>query len=93
MCGIKERFAQFADEYLKFDQIENPLHSRKDMCAFLLLAKLCPGTGAMVYAADHDIIFLDAPVDELAAAASDEDIKMLVRCGVRCTGEWLEMFV
>lgn len=90
---MKERFDKFSEEYAKFENIQMPLNLRPDLCAFLLLDKLCPGNTDIVSAVEHDVIFLDVDMERLAAVASDEDIKTLVRCGVRCEGDWLEMFV
>lgn len=70
------------DEFAKFERIESPLHPRPDVCAFLLLHKLCPGTRDMIAAAEHDIFFLDIDMEELAKAATKEDIITLLRCGV-----------
>lgn len=80
---IEALFDRFEDDFLKFDRIENKLHARPDMCAFLLLDKLVPGTRHMVCGAEHDEIFIDTDPDALAAVATEADILTLVRCGVR----------
>lgn len=86
--NLGEVFEKFNDDYIDFDKVENPLHSRPDLCAFLLLDKLVPGTGDMISAAEHDEIFLDTDVDELALIATEDDILTLVRCGVRYSEEF-----
>ncbi|TXH55119.1 MAG: hypothetical protein E6Q97_09460 [Desulfurellales bacterium] len=93
--NLKERFAAVDDEYLAFEKIAEPEHRRPDVCAFLLLDRLAPGDGDMVSASEHDEIFLETSPDELNAAASDEDILTLIRCGVRYDSEndCLAMFV
>lgn len=93
---MKNRFEQFDDEFLKFENIpdERKLHRRPDVCAFLLLDRIVGGDGDMVSAAEHDEIWLDVSPDDLAKA-SDEDILTLVRCGVRYDSniDALAMFV
>jgi len=84
MVDLEQVFEKYDDEYSKFDSIENKLHSRPDICAFLLLDKLVPGAGKdMVSAAEHDEIYLDVDCEALAAVATEEDIQTLARCGVR----------
>ena len=93
---VKEIFKIYEDEeYIKFDRINNPPSKRPDICAFLLLDRLCPGKRDMVAAAEHDEIFLDVSPEELSNVASEEDILYLTRCGVRYNEEveGLAMFV
>jgi hypothetical protein len=87
--------AEFEDEYLKFDRVENKLSERPDLHAFLLLNQLCPGKRDMVAGAEHDKIYLDISSDDLKKLASKEQLKELVRCGVMCDSEsgGLSMFV
>lgn len=83
MIDLDETFENHNDEFLKFDRVENKMHSRPDLCAFLLLDKLLPNDGRdMVCAADHDKIFLDADCERLAEVATEDDILTLTRCGV-----------
>jgi hypothetical protein len=84
MIDLEQAFEAASDEYIKFERIENPLHHRPDICAFLKLDQLVPGgTGDMVSAAEHDEFFLDVEPEKLAAVATQEDIVYLHRCGVR----------
>lgn len=83
MLDLSEAFEKAEDEYIKFERVENPLHPRPDICAFLLLDKLLPGSGDIVACAEHDEIFLDIDCEKLAEAASEDDIITLSRCGVR----------
>jgi hypothetical protein len=73
------------DEFLKFDRIspERRLSARPDLCAFLLLEHLVPGTRNIIGGAEHDEIYLSADLEALLAAATEDDIVTLVRCGVR----------
>lgn len=96
MLDIEETFAQLADsEFLNFDLVENKLHTRPDLHAFLLLDNLVPGTRDMVDDADHDIIYLSTDIEELAKVATIDHIRELSRCGVMFDEEAgsLAMFV
>lgn len=95
MIDIHELFNKYDSDHLKFDRVENKLHHRADICAFLLLDKLLPSNSDMVSASDHDIIYLDADLEELAKVATEDDILMLIRCGVHYDIETdsLAMFV
>lgn len=88
MIDLYATFEKHNDDYLKFGRVENKLHARPDICAFLLLDKLMPHDGrAMVCAAEHDEIYLDVDGKELAAVATEADILTLTRCGVRYDSE------
>lgn len=96
MIDLAATFEKFDDEFLKFENIKEPLHSRPDLCAFILLDRLVPNPGRdMVSAAEHDEIFLDTNCEALALVASEDDILNLHRCGVRYSDEFdcLAMFV
>ena len=86
--------AQFQDDFLRFEDIANPRSKRPDLNAFILLDQLVPGEVDIVGAAEHDEIFLDVDPTALAAAASDEQLQELVRCGVRYdrSRDCLQMF-
>lgn len=84
MIDLEATFEKHDDDYMKFERVENKLHSRPDLCAFLLLDKLLPNDGRyMVCAAEHDEIFLSADCGKLAEVATEDDILTLARCGVR----------
>lgn len=96
MIDIKAAFERCDDEYIKFERVENKLHNRPDICAFLLLDRLMPASGKdMVCAAANDEIFLSVDCEKLAEVATEDDILMLSRCGVRYDSEndCLAMFV
>lgn len=80
---LEALFEKHSDEYVQFERIEKPLHPRPDICAFIRLHELVPGNGDMVCASEHDEFFLDVSPDALAAVATEEDVIMLHRCGVR----------
>jgi hypothetical protein len=83
------------DDFLKFERITDPPSQRRDLCAFLLLDKLLPGDRDIVACAEHDQIWLNVDIDELAKVASKDDVVYLLRCGVWYDGdvESLSMFV
>lgn len=96
MIDLYATFEKHNDEYIKFERVENKMHSRPDICAFLLLDKLLPNDGNdIVSAAEHDEIYLDADCEKLAEVATDDDILTLTRCGVRydSSTDSLAMFV
>ena len=67
MIDLKAVFDRHGDDYIEFDRVENKLHTRPDLCAFLLLDKLLPGgVTAIVSAVAHDEIFLTINLDFLA---------------------------
>ena len=80
---LHDRFEQFEDEYIKFDRIEQPRSKRPDLHAFLLLDEILPGTRDLISCSEHDEFFLDIDCDAFAAVVTDDQIRDLVRCGVR----------
>lgn len=93
MIDIQSAFDAADEDYLKFDRVVDKLHARPDICAFLLIDKLCPGEADIVSHARHDEIFLIVDPDVLALVATEADILTLVRCGVRYSEDSLCMFV
>jgi len=94
--NIEELFKKYTNEYLHFERVDNPLSTRPDLSAFLLLDKLLGYSNEDILScAGHDEVFLSADVEELAKVASEEDIITLIRCGVRYSSEYdcLCMFV
>lgn len=83
MLNLEECFEKFNDDYLKFERVENKLNERPDLCAFILLSQILPGSRDIVAAAEHDEIFLDTDCDRFAEVATEDDILTLVRCGIR----------
>ena len=81
---LKEKFEKFMDgEFVQFDRVENKLHRRQDICAFLILSELAPSDKFdIVIGAEHDVIYLSVNLVELAQNATEDHIRDLVRCGV-----------
>lgn len=84
---VQSIFEKYNDVYLDFEDIAEKFSQRPDLHAFILLDRLVPGRGGkrddMVSAAEHDEIWLDVEPDALARLATEEQIRDLVRCGVR----------
>lgn len=81
-------------EFAMFHHIEKPLHKRPDLCAFLMLDQVCPGTSGMVTWAGHDEIALEVTPEALSrAGVTKEFVTDLVRCGVHYDEDSLRMFV
>ena len=100
LTNLAEVFEKYQDEYLEFDSIEQPQHPRPDLCGLFLLhslvAPLDSGLGRkMIRGAEHDEIWFDVEPEELALKATEEDIRVLVRCGIRLDQDTnsLAMFV
>lgn len=85
MLDLEAAFEKFSDEYNEFDRVENKLHSRPDLCAFLFLDTLQPSAGRdLIQGARHEeMIFLDVDCEALAEMLTEDDVLMLVRCGVQ----------
>lgn len=84
MVNLQDAFEKHMDgEFLKFDRVEPKLSQRADMHAFMLLDRLAPGKGDMISAAEHDEFFLGTDCEELAKVITDDQVRELVRCGVR----------
>lgn len=90
MAMTEEEVVAFFDtdemeaEFLKFERVENNRSTRPDLHTFLLLDSLKPGSKKdMVCSADHDEIWLDFTLEDLAEIATPELLIELHRCGVR----------
>lgn len=80
---VKAYFEEIKDEYLQFHRVENPPSQRVDLCAFLKLEALIPGTERIVVGSERDEIYLSVYPAELGERATKEDLLYLHRCGVR----------
>ena len=79
---IHALFEKYEDEYSTFDKVENKRSKYKDLHAFLLLEELFPDGYTMIDWAGHDEIAISPNYEELAAAATEEQILELIRCGL-----------
>lgn len=82
---LHDLFEKHAEELSHYDRVEGLLKmTRPDVQAFLLLERLCPSEtgGRMVEVSEHDEIWLGVDVKELAAVCREEDVILLLRCGI-----------
>ena len=93
MVDIEALFEKYDDEFLEWDRVEVKLHRRADMHAFLLLDQLVPGDRDIISDAEHDQIWLDIDSGALAEVVTEDQVRDLHRCGVRCEDGCLCMFV
>ena len=91
---LEALFEKHDDLYLEGLTSDVGPTKRRDLNAFLLLEKHLPGEGDIVSAAEHDEFFLDVALEDLAKVVTEEDVKNLIRCGVRVDDyrEGLAMF-
>lgn len=75
---LDELFEKHADEYLNKGEIKGP----KDLAAFNRLHELVPSDKDIVSASEHDEYWLSIEPEDFAAAATEEDVIFLCRCGV-----------
>lgn len=65
----------------------------KDLAAFIILHRLLPSLNDIIVAAEHDIIYLSADIDELCKVATEQDITDLRNCPIMIQEDALVMFV
>jgi hypothetical protein len=77
-----------------FKQIENPPYPNKQLCALIKLQELGLTTTCSIAAAEHDLVYFDAEVDDLRDKCNTiDDVLYLGRCGVMFYEDSLAMFV
>lgn len=84
MLNLKELFEKHSEEYLMSTDIENKLHERDDIGAFLLLSKLSNDDRKLniVAYSVYDEITLSVSPSDVAMNATEQDILDLIRYGV-----------
>lgn len=75
-------FGTHDDEFLKFNRVTGNLTKRPDLHAFNLIDRLVPGNTDIVSSAEHDTIWLDVTLEQLAAVITEQQVLELIRCGV-----------
>ena len=94
MTDIESVFEKFHDEFLRFEKVEDKSSERMDLHAFNLLDSLFPDDRRIIAAAEHGEIHLSIKIEDLEKTSISEDqVRDLVRCGVRIGDEYLHMFV
>jgi hypothetical protein len=91
---IEAVFEKYEDDFIRFERIPESerLHRRPDICAFLKLDQMSPGTTDIVCWAGHDEIAVDVDL-ERCDALTEADIVYLIRCGCRFDDGGIRMFV
>jgi hypothetical protein len=80
---LKDLFEQHSHEgRLDFHRISVKRSSSPDLHAFLLISELLPSDNNIISTAEHDRIWLEVEVEDLAEVATEEIVLELVRCGV-----------
>ena len=92
---LRDLFEKHNDEFLKFERVVTKRSRRADLHGFILLDELTPTANDrdILAGAEHDEVYLSIDDDELAAVVTEAQVIELVRCGVRCGGNGLCMFV
>ena len=94
---LRKLFEEYSEtsSCLDFDQIENKRSKRTDLHVFLLLDSLLPASTDIIESAEHDVIYLQASVEELAKVITEDQVLELVKCGVMIDddSDLLAMFV
>lgn len=83
------------EEFLKFERISNPLSRRADLCAMIFLDQAVPTPviGQDIIAdTQYEEVYFGIDPEELATKITEDDVKMLVRCGIRLDDGGLCMF-
>ena len=96
---LEELFEKHSeDEYLEFERIQNPKHTRRDICAMLIIHEIqsrneSQRQDTMISWAGHEEIYLDVNVEEISEYITEEEIIDLIRCGVRLEESNFAMFI
>lgn len=97
-----EKLIELFDNYentnktMEFEEMEHPTKKtfrRRDLCAFVKLNQIISGDSNIISYAEHDQIWLEVELEELAKKITEEDIYFLTACGVFISEESLSMFV
>jgi len=78
-----------------FSFVKNKLSRRSDLCAMLILDKLCPGDSKVISYVSDDEIRFGIELEKLVGVISTDDISDLCACGVFLVEreEYIGMFV
>jgi len=74
------------DEPHKFERVVVKLSKRPDLHAFMLIDKILPGDFDIIGAAEHDEIYLQVDIDQLATLITKDQVLELIRCGISYDG-------
>lgn len=85
---IHELFEKHNEEYLRFERVQEKYSQRPDLHALILLDKIIPGGRDIISGAENDECFISIDPEELIAAATEEQIIDLIRCGLLYSGDY-----
>lgn len=88
--AIKEAMDEVGPDEDDFDKIPDAekLHPSSDLCAQLKLASLMKTPAGFGLHGEHDIVLFSCGEDDFKEPLTDDDIRYLIRCGVRWDGEY-----
>lgn len=64
------------------DKVINRFHRRNDLCAMLILERLCPGDTDIISGTGHDKIWFAIKGEQAVKSATMDDLLDLIRLGV-----------
>lgn len=82
-------FEKYEDEYLCFDRVERKLSEVMDVHLFMVLGRLSPNVREIITGAEHDKVYIAGDAGWLVDAATEDEIRDLIRCGLCCDGDGL----
>jgi hypothetical protein len=82
LSEMETLFEKHDGEYGKYDRVIPKASGRPDLDAFILLNTLCPGSGDIISAAEHDEFWISVDPADFAKVADEGHILTLIRCGV-----------
>lgn len=80
-------------EYDELEKIKDKPHHRRDICAMLILDRLCPGETVMITDATRDEIWFESSPERVAENANEHDMMLLAACGVDYQDDSFHMYV
>jgi len=78
---MQHLFHEYCDDFL-VDGPRTCHPTRSDLNVFMLLDRLIPGKANIVACAEHDQIWLETDVNQLAQVITSEQVRELIQCGV-----------
>ena len=95
---IVKEFEKYDDCYLQFEDVKDKRSNRPDLHAFFMIDELDSDNSGKnwdaISASEHDEIWLSFDMEVVAQKITSEQVKDLIRCGVRIDdyGEGFAMF-
>lgn len=92
--NIKQFMARHSDEFGKFDRINNPPSTHRDLCALLILSRFMDPYSDVINSAESKkgncagVIVFELPIHEVERMATENQVIQLIRCGVEYNSEY-----